>query len=350
MFLLHATLLTASLAAFSEPPTPTPAAPATTVATETTTTKDGTTTVENVEVVEHVHDDDDGDRETTWFGLSFGTVATPLSPGGHVQQSRRVTSNPFRACLDPGDGRLCSAMRGFDVRVHMFQSKGAWDYPRWVGYFRTGYSAGLAGFDPKDKGEGFAQGEARSLTYQAVPLFFGGSVYAFKKFPIRPYAGLGAGFDIVRLRYTRHEDRALVDASMRIGFELHAGIEARISNVFALTAEVQQLWSARRKLAGVPDFSNEGLTVMAGLSISIPTKKEMRRRHHHVHKRTTVRTERPAPRATPAPAPVIVAPAPAPVIITPAPAPVIIAPAPAPVIVAPAPAPSPAPAPTTVPG
>jgi len=333
MLSLHATFFATALATFSEPTTPTPPpAPTTTIATHTTTTTDGATTVEKVEVVEHVHDDDH-DGETTWFGLSFGTVATPLSPGGHVQSGRRVTSNPFRACLDPGDGRLCSAMRGFDVRVHMFQSKGAWEYPRWVGYFRTGYSAGLAGFDPKDQGEGYAQGEARSLTYQAVPLFFGGSVYAFKKFPIRPYAGLGAGFDIVRLRYTRHEDRALVDASMRIGFELHAGIEARISNVFALTAEVQQLWSARRKLAGVPDFSNEGLTVMAGISISIPTKKEMRRRHHHVHERTTVRTERPAPRpTTPAPAPVIVTPAPAPVIIAPAPAP-----APAPVIVAPAP-------------
>jgi hypothetical protein len=338
MLLSPATLLLALSALAEEPTSPPPPTPVATVVTETTTTKDGTKTVENVEVVEHHHDEDDDERETTWFGLSFGTVATPLTPGGHVQQSRRVTSNPFRACLDPGDGRLCSAMRGFDVRVHMFQSKGAWEYPRWVGYFRTGYTAGLASFDPRDEAEGFAQGEARTLTYQAVPLFFGGSVYAFKKFPIRPYAGLGAGFDIVRLRYTRHEDRALVDASMRIGFELHAGIEARISNVVALTAEVQQLWSARRKLAGVPDFSNEGLTVMAGVSISIPSKHKTKRHHHHVHKRTTVTKER-----------VVPAPAPAPVIVTPAPAPVIVAPAPAPVIVAPTPAPAPAPAPVLAP-
>jgi hypothetical protein len=334
-------------------------------------------TVETVETVVHEHDDDDADDRdhhghhhgggTTWFGLAFGAVATPLGPGGHVEQNRRVTSNPFRACLDPGGEKHCSAVRGFDVRLQMYRTRGAWEYPRVVGYFRTGYQAGFAAFDPEERPGsrgGYARGEARSLSYQAVPLFFGGSIYAFKKFPVRPYAGMGAGFDILRLRYTRHEDRALLDASARIGFELHAGIEARISNVVALSAEVTQLWSARRKLAGVPDFSNEGLTVMAGVAISIPTKQDLRRRHHHVHRRTTVRTETapapaPAPAPilvvpTPAPAPVVVAPAPAPVVVAPAPAPVVVAPAPAPVVVAPAPvvvAPAPvvvAPAPAPV--
>ncbi len=297
----------------------------------------GADTVKTVEVVEHEHEQTE-EPKTTWFGLSFGTVATPLSPGGHISSSRRVTSNPFRACLEPAGERYCSAMRGFDVRVQMYSTRGAWEYPRWVGYFRTGYQAGHGKFDAAST-EGYAPGEATSLSYQAVPLFFGGSVYAFKKFPIRPYAGMGAGFDIVRLRYGRNESRALLDASARIGFELHAGLEARISNVVALSAEVTQLWSARRKLAGVPDFSNEGLTVMAGIAVSIPTRKDLRRRHHHVHRRTTVTTERPTPRPTVVPSPqVIVAPAAAPVIVAPAAAPVIVAPAPAPVIVAPEPA------------
>lgn len=350
------------------------------LADETTTTTTTTTTapapapapaksVETVETVVHDDDDDDDDghhhghhghhhhdgQSTRWFGLSFGAVSTPLRPGGQVAQSRRVTSNPFRACLDPGGEKYCSAVRGFDVRLQMYRTKGAWDYPRFVGYFRTGYQAGFASFDAQGREDGrggYARGEARSLSYQAVPLFFGGSIYAFKKFPVRPYAGMGAGFDILRLRYTRHQDRALLDASARIGFELHAGIEARISNVVALSAEVTQLWSARRRISGVPDFSNEGLTVMAGVAISIPTRQDIRHRHHHVHRRTTVRTEAP-PAPAPAAAPILVVPPPAPVVVAPAPAPVLVAPAPAPapVIVAPAPAPAPvivAPAPTPV--
>ncbi len=309
-----------------------------------------------------VDDDDDGDDDdsppastttttvtheheeharTTWFGLSMGAVATPLSPDGHLRPGRRVTSDPFRACLDPFGGRYCSAMRGVDLRLQFYKTKGAWDYPRWIGYFRTGYGAGRADFDPRDR-DGFRRGEARSLSYFAVPLFFGGSLYAFKSFPVRPFVGAGVGFDVVKLQYRRHEQRSLLDASARIGFELHAGIEARISNVVALTAEVQQLWSARRRVHGLPDFSNQGLTVMAGVAISIPSRESWRR-HRHVHEVTTT-TTKPAPApVVVAPTPVIVTPAPAPVIVapTPAPTPVVVEPAPAPVIVAPAPAPAP---------
>src|SRR5690349_14816233 len=208
------------------------AAPAPTPTPSTTTT------------VVHEHDHDHHTR-TTWFGISLGTVATPMGGDGHVRQGRRITSDPFRACLEPFGQRYCSPVRGFDVRLQFYKTKGAWDYPRWIGYFRTGYGAGHADFDPRNA-SGFRHGEARSLSYFAVPLFFGGSVYAFKTFPVRPYIGAGAGFDVVKLMYRRHESRSLVDASARIGFEVHAGIEARISNVVALTAEVQQLWSARR--------------------------------------------------------------------------------------------------------
>jgi hypothetical protein len=219
-----------------------------------------------------------------------------------------VTSNPFKACLDPYGERYCSAMRGFDLRLQYYETRDAWHYPRWVGYFRTGYTAGRATFDPSDEG-GYQAGEATSLSYYAIPLFFGGSVYLFDKFPVRPYGGLGFGFDIVKLRYGRHEDRAMLDASARIGFELHAGLEARISNVVAITAEVQQLWSARRKLDGVPDFSNQGLTIMTGIAISIPSRHKKERPHHHHHHRTIKRVKRQPAAATP---PAVVAPAPAP--------------------------------------
>ncbi|MBC7976940.1 MAG: hypothetical protein H7138_18345, partial [Myxococcales bacterium] len=253
---------------------------------------------------EHEHE---SRRRTTWFGLPMGAVATPLGQDGRMRPGQRVTSDRFRACLDPFGERYCSAMRGVDVRLQFYRTKDAWDYPRVIGYFRSGYNAGRAEFDAHGAG-GYQRGDARSLSYYSVPLFFGGSLYAFKKFPVRPFVGAGVGFDVLKLRYRRHEDRALLDVSARIGFELHAGIEARISNVVALTAEVQQLWSARRRIAGVPDFSNQGLTVMAGVTISIPSRDGWKR-HHHVHRVTTTTTRPTAPVA--APAPVIVAPAPA---------------------------------------
>ncbi len=294
----------------------------------TTTTTKTTTTVE-------------ADDDRNWFGLSLGAVASPLGRGGEFTPGSRVTSNPFRACLDPMKQKHCSSLRGFDVRLQFYRAKDAWEYPRWIGYFRSGYGAGVAKFDPRE-GARIAKGDATSLAYYAVPLFFGGSVYAFKRFPIRPYAGAGLGFDVVRLHYTRKDARPIDDASLRFGFELHAGIEARISNVVALTAEVQQLWSVRRKLPGVPDFSNTGLTVMAGLSISIPSRidRQMWKRSHTV---ATV-TRNTAPPPPPAPAPVIIAPPP--VIVAPAPAvaapvspeaPAVVAPAvAAPAVVAPA--------------
>ena len=281
---------------------------------------DETEVVETVEVVDDDHHHHHRDMaEQPWLGFHLGAVNTPMGPNGHVRPGKRVTSNPFKACLDPFGERYCSAMRGFDMRVQYYETTDAWHYPRWVGYFRTGYSAGRAQFDPADR-EGYAPGEATSLAYYAVPLFFGGSVYLFEKFPVRPYGGLGFGFDVVKLQYMRHQDRSIVDASARIGFELHAGLEARISNVVAITAEVQHLWSARRKLDEVPDFSNQGLTIMTGIAISIPTRQSRQHRHHGHHHKVVRKVKR-----VPAKAPPIAAP---PVVVTPAPAP---APAPAPV-------------------
>mgnify|MGYP001295615044 CR=1 FL=1 len=308
---------------------------------------DETEVVETVEVVEDDHHHHHH-AEQPWLGFHLGAVNTPMGPNGHVRPGKRVTSNPFKACLDPFSERYCSAMRGFDMRVQYYETTDAWHFPRWVGYFRTGYSAGRAQFDPADR-EGYATGEATSLAYYAVPLFFGGSVYLFEKFPVRPYGGLGFGFDVVKLQYMRHEDRSIVDASARIGFELHAGLEARISNVVALSAEVQQLWSARRKIDEVPDFSNQGLTIITGIAISIPTRQS-RQHHPHGHHHKVVRKVK----REPAKAPPVAAP---PVVVTPAPAP-----APTPVNVevnqtvnaaptadatAPVAAPAPAPAPAT---
>src|SRR5690606_17535981 len=134
--------------------------------------------------------------------------------------------------------------------------------------------------------DGHRPGEPKSLVYSSVPLFFGGNVYFFKRSPVRPYGGLGFGFDVLKLRYRNVAGPGpdvIEDVSGRIGFELHAGLEARISNVVAITGEIMQLWSARRRIDGVPDFSASGFTVMAALAISLPTPGSRRRGEHGHH-------------------------------------------------------------------
>lgn len=241
---------------------------------------------ETVEIVEvHEHHDHHGHHEhhdhhehrhrhehVQWFGLQLGALTTPLAPSGRVRAGKKVTSNSLEACLDPFAERHCSAIRGFDVRVQYYRTHGTWDYPRWIGYFRTGYTAGHADLAPASD-DGYRPGEPKSLAYSSVPLFFGGNVYFFRRSPVRPYGGLGFGFDVLKLRYRNVAGPGpdvIEDVSGRIGFELHAGLEARISNVVAITGEIMQLWSARRRIDGVPDFSASGFTVMAGLAISLP--------------------------------------------------------------------------------
>ena len=125
------------------------------------------------------------------------------------------------------------------------------------------------------------------MAYVTVPLFVGGNVYLFKRSPVRPYGGLGFGLDILKMKYRRHDRESKIDTSARIGFELHGGIEARISNFVSVTGEVMQLWSARRRLGNLPDFSNTGLTFMVGVSFNFPTWGH--HRHKHVHKVRTVK-------------------------------------------------------------
>ena len=255
---------------------------------------------EVVEVVETTEVHSDGDQ--TWGGLYFGTVLSPFRILGPTNQNWRVTSDRAQACLDPSGARGCGNVRGFDTRLVIFEADGRRDYPWAVGYFRTGYTGGRMNFHP-NSGEGFAEGEARSLAYMTVPLFFGGNFYVFDDFPLRPYAGMGAGFDVLRIQYDRHDASSISDASARIGFEMHAGLEARITNYVTLSAEIQQLWSARRKIGGVPDFSNEGFSIISGVTVAIPSIGDRRRKRHHVKTVKTVRRVEPT-RAAPKPAPV----------------------------------------------
>ncbi len=210
-----------------------------------------------------------------WGGIGVGTILTPFRGAGDVavEGAKRVTANDFAGAFPEHPSRA-PALRGFDLRWQLFSVDPDRKYPRWLGYFRTGYTAGFADFS---RSSAPTAGQATALSYLTVPLFLGGNFYPFfSKFPLRPYLGLAAGLDILRVSYRRHEQRALVDVSARIGFDLHAGLEVRITNYVAITAEILQLWSARRRLDGVPDFSNEGFSILTGVAVAMPLRRNSR--------------------------------------------------------------------------
>lgn len=249
---------------------------------------DDETEDEIIEEVVEEHHHHRRDDEIKWLGLHAGAIFAPGGGSGRVASGDgQLRQNQFKACADPAGETACGFIKGLDLKIQMFETDSAWRYPRFVGYFRTGFEQGRVHVQPG--AEGFAPGQATRLDYTSVPLFLGGSVYLFEEFPVRPYGGLGFGFDVLRLDYRRAEQARLVDASARIGFELHAGLEVRISNYISLNAEVMQLWSARRKLPELPDYSNTGLSVLAGVTVGIPVRLDQRNRdqdHHHTVKRT----------------------------------------------------------------
>jgi len=258
--------------------------------------KDEDEKLEPCPACEDEDDDDDDDFDwysrQVWGAISVGTLFTPFSPEGQIQQpDNRVISNQFVGKLG---NATTTPLRGFDLRWHTFWLKKRHRqrkaYPRTQWYFRTGYTQGYAEFLPPE-GESFLVGEATSLSYLTVPLFLGGNIYVFDEFPLRPYAGMGFGFDILRVEYPRVNRDNLVDVSARIGFELHAGIELRITNYVSLMAEVMQLWSARRKLTGVPDYSNEGFTVITSVAAGFPLHKRNERNRAKVARRKKNREE-----------------------------------------------------------
>jgi hypothetical protein len=110
----------------------------------------------------------------------------------------------------------------------------------------------------------------------AIPLWLGGNIYVFDEFPLRPYAGLGLGLDVIRLDYDRVDAPRLVETVVRPGFEVHAGLELRITNYVSLVGEVKQQWSARKRIDGVPDLANQGVTLITGLAIGFPLRPNNR--------------------------------------------------------------------------
>ncbi|KIG18553.1 hypothetical protein DB30_00238 [Enhygromyxa salina] len=283
------------------------------------------------------------DWDRTWLSFAVGAEFNVLAPTGRIQlPDARIKANELPGFDDKG---FPSALRGVDVRVGAFSGRTPTRYPVVEGFFRTGYTEGHASFIPSDDVDGFDRGDAMQLDYLTVPLFFGGNIYFPRKWPVRPYGGLGAGFDVMRLRYARHDADDYVAAGLRIGFELHGGIDVRITNYFGLFGEVRQLWSARIKTgAALPDFGNTGFSVISGLKFGIPvgpgaaaTQREAERRRDHKLRVVKHVETKPAPKVhtivVPGPAP---AGAPAPV-APPAPAVEVTAPAPTPAPIEPQP-------------
>jgi hypothetical protein len=210
-----------------------------------------------------------------WAGMGIGTIVSPFGASGRIPVDgvSRMITNSFTGDIGNGDAR---ALRGFDVRWQLFTVGPENKFPRAVVHFRSGYSAGRAELTRAMT----TDGQATALRYGNVPLFVGANFYPFANFPVRPYLGFGAGFDILRLAYRRQASEALVDVSARLGFALHAGFEARITNYVAITAEVMQQWSMRRRLGGVPDLSLEGFGITTGVSVAIPVRLGRRRSSH----------------------------------------------------------------------
>lgn len=212
---------------------------------------------------DHEHDEIKH-RHEVWGGLGVGLVFAPFATDGDdlSPTSNRVTTNQ----LSPWTG----SMRGIDLRWQTFDID-KHHFPRTIGYFRSGFARSSGTFQPGV--EGFSQGQPTELEVLTVPLFLGGNLYMLKDFPVRPYAGMGFGFDIMRLGYERANSERYVDVSARIGFEVHAGIEIRIANYLALTGEVMQLWSARRRFDILPDVSNESFTALVGVAGAFPVRR-----------------------------------------------------------------------------
>ncbi|MCA9682880.1 MAG: hypothetical protein KC457_11835, partial [Myxococcales bacterium] len=305
-------------------------------------------------VITEIEIDEDCDYcwDKTWLSIGVGAEFNPLEPSGRIRHpDQRVVANQFKGFDDQG---FPSALRGVDFRMGAFSGRKPTDYPFAEGYFRSGYTEGHAVFLPRNDVDGFDIGNATSLDYMTVPLFFGGNFYFPQRWPVRPYAGLGAGFDVLRVRYERYMMEDLVDVSLRIGFELHAGIDIRLTNYLTLFGEVRQLWSAKRRVSKAPDFSNEGFTIVTGIRFGIPVGRGASaggRGNGETHTRTkkvhVVETRKPAPKTTTVvkvPGPVPPPPPPAPG----EPAPVAPAPVVSPAPVAPAASPTPAASPAPV--
>ncbi len=213
-----------------------------------------------------------------WGSVFVGTIVSPLGADGQIPgDPKRVTANQFRPCLVPNGPSGCSALRGFDLRWQTLHTHEDSKYPRAQWYFRTGFSGGTATFT--DAGT-LGGAPTRTLRYVAVPLFLGGNVYLFENFPVRPYTGLGFGFDIVRMHYEQAQGSDITKTTARIGFELHAGVEARITRYVSLNAEIMHLWSARKRLANVPQLSNENLALIFGVAFNFPLTPAERQRAH----------------------------------------------------------------------
>ncbi len=211
-----------------------------------------------------------------WGSVFVGTIVSPLGADGKLAgDPGRVTANQLQPCLVPNGPSGCSALRGFDLRWQTLHTQEDSKYPRAQWYFRSGFGGGTATFT--DAGT-FGGGPTRTLRYVAVPLFLGGNIYLFENFPVRPYTGLGFGLDIVRMHYEQVQEPDITKTTARIGFELHAGVEARVTRYVSLSAEIMQLWSARKRLANVPDLSNENLALIFGVAVNFPLTAAERRR------------------------------------------------------------------------
>lgn len=214
-----------------------------------------------------------GDRKSknpsvSWGSVFVGTSLSPFSATDPVDlSSKRVKPNSMNSCLNPKDAALCSAVRGFDLRWQYSRVRADARYPRYIAYFRSGYEGVHTTFAREG---GAMAGDATDVSAVVVPLHLGGQIYLFDDFLLRPYGGMGVGLDVVRVRYGFADGGDTVRRGALLGFALHGGLELRITNYVALSAEARQQWTTRKRTDDVPDFANTGLTFVLGLAVGLP--------------------------------------------------------------------------------
>ena len=225
---------------------------------------------------DHDHDDHSHPHPVTleasrashadWGALSIGIEWMTADESGAELSPRSKT---IRADEIRGSAlRDVDHVRGLDVRWWSFEADGARGFPGAEGFFRTGYTQGKQILAPA--GYSHVAGETTRLSYATVPLFFGGNLYWFEDFPLRPFVGAGVGIDLVRVHYDRHEEKQRIETSTRLGFQLQGGLDLRMSNRFSVLVEVRQLWSQTVAMSHAPDFANDGLTAVTSFKFGFP--------------------------------------------------------------------------------
>ena len=167
---------------------------------------------------------------------------------------------------------------------------------------RVGVNFGQLDFLPRDETGDFEVDEPTEFSYVSVPVYFSANFYAMHRFAVRPLLGMGIGFDVARLSYgfnppwrLTQQNVGKVDVSARLGFEIHAGLDIRVTNYIGIQAEIRQNWGVRHtpNTDGVPAFSATGTTLVTSVRVGFPGRRKLSASSGKVRTRASPRPNKP---------------------------------------------------------